>query len=134
VVADQLIPGSTGADLADTVVAAPAAGHLGHRTMISNRVSNRSGPGDASVGSLALASTDPLAGVVESVGRSGVATIQIPMTGAKNEGFLALAVVDHTVAWGHCHLLAAAGCLANGCGLTNHTPGYSADGLSGLEI
>jgi len=134
VVADQLIPGSTGADLADTVAAALAAGHLGHQTMTSNRVSSCPGPGDESVGPLALASTDPLAVVMESVGRSGVATIQIPMTGAENEGSLALAVVDHTVAWGHCYLLAAAGCLANGCGLTNHTPGYSADGLSGLEI
>jgi len=129
VVADQLIHGSTGADLADTVAAAPAADHLGHRTMISNRVFNRSGPGDESVGPVALASTDPLA-----VGRSGVATIQISMTGAENEWFLALAVVDHTVTWGYCYLLAATGCLANGCGLTNNTPGYSADGLSGLEI
>jgi len=62
VVVDQLIPGSTGADLTDTVAVAPAAGHLGHQTMTSNRVSSCPGPGDESAGPLALAYTDLLTG------------------------------------------------------------------------
>jgi len=65
-----------------------------------------------------------------------MASIQIPTTGAEVEGTLVLTTgVDHPMAGGHsCFPAVATGFPASGYGLTNHTPGYSADGLSGLEI
>jgi len=74
------------------------------------------GAGDKSVGRFALMSIGFPTMAAESVDHPDETSIQIPMTGAENEGSPALAVVDPSMAGGHCYCPVATDYLTTGCG------------------
>jgi len=73
-------------------------------------------PGDKSVGRFALMSIGFPTVAAESVNHPDETSIQIPMTGAGSEGSPALAVVDPSIARGHCYCSVATHYLTTGCG------------------
>jgi len=77
---------------------------------------NYPGPGDKSVGRFALMSIGFPTVAAESLDYPDETSIQIPMTGAESEGSLALAVVDPSMAEGHCYCPVATDYLTTGFG------------------
>jgi len=82
------------------------------------------GAGAKSVGRFALMSIGLPTVTAENVDYPDETSIQIPMTGAENEGSLALAVVDPSMAGGHCYCPVATDYLTSGCDQMNRRSGY----------